>query len=124
MSGSQSGVVQMPSQDFNIQWDTTWNCAQTLLTWDNKSVDKYYILFEGSGNGSCSSTYNVDGVTYYYPYLYADEPSRAIISGQICGTLPLNNYTIIIRYYQFKKGVWNEYNSTPVNIPLGTNLCN
>ena len=124
MNGGNQQVVIMPQTDFNISWDTTWNCSQTLLNWNNKGSNKYYILFQGNGNGSCPNTFIVNGITYYYPWLNSTTNTRALLSGQICGTVPLNNYNIIIRYYTFSSGKWNEYNSLPVNIPLGTNICN
>lgn len=125
MSGGNGQTIQYPQSDFNITWDSTWNCSQTLLTWTDFGADKYYILFEGTGNISCPNTYNVAGVTYYYPWTtYTDQNRIALLSGQICGTLPLHNYNIIVRYYKFRQGRWYEYNSLPVNVALGSNNCN
>lgn len=124
MSGASGQVIQIPQTNFAVTWDTTWNCSQTLLTWNDYNAPRYYVLFQGTGNGSCSMTYNVGGVTYYYPWTANTENRIALLSGNVCGTMSISNHNIIVRYYEFRQGKWYEYNSLPVNIWLGTNLCN
>lgn len=119
MSGSNQQVVVHPSVDFNITWDSTTYCGGTEIIWDDKGADMYYVLFEGSGNSSCSQTYLVDGVTYYYPWSDTDRNNIGLLSGQVCGCSPFSTYNIIVRYYEFSKGKWHEYNSLPVQMAFG-----
>ncbi len=118
INGSTAEVVVKPAENWNVQWDTTWNCGQVLVNWNDQGSSKYYFLFEGPGNGSCSYTIVRDGVTYYYPWVFAEENSRALLTGQICGLQPRTTYNCIIVYYEFSKGKWNEYRSTPTAIPF------
>lgn len=120
LTGGANGTVlyQTPT-DWNVVWDTTFDCGTTRLLWDNQGASLYYVMIQGSGNGSCSTTIQVSGVTYYYPHKSTPVNYTALHTGQICGTMALTPYNIIILYYKFQGGKWKAYTSLPVTIWFG-----
>lgn len=115
-------VTYTPSTNWNVQWDTTvigGNYPTTRITWDNQvGASMYYLLIEGTGNGSCPKQVVVNGITYYYPWTYSSTNQEVLLSGQICGTTSGNWYNMIVLYYKFQQGQWYAYTSLPINFPL------
>jgi len=115
-------VTYLPSTNWNVTWDTTaigGNYPTTKIQWDAQNgASLYYLLIEGTGNGSCSKTVVINGITYYYPWTSSPVTHEVLLSGQICGTQSGGWYNIIILHYRFQQGQWYGYSSLPLNFPL------
>lgn len=117
IDGASGQIVYAAPTNWNVVSDTLTDCGSVFLNWTAQpGADRYYVLFEGTGNGSCSINVTISGITYFYPWTYTPVNYRALQIGSVCGTLPHSNYNIIILYYKFKQGKWNGYSSLPVAI--------
>ncbi len=121
LTGSvNQSVTYMTPTNWNVTWDTTSNCGATRMNWNAQSnAQHYYLLIQGIGNGSCNKQIVVNGITYYYPWTDSPVNSSSFFIGQVCGTLPNNNYNVIVLYYRFQNGSWKAYTSIPTVVPFG-----
>lgn len=117
IDGASGQVIYHSSANWNVTADTLTDCGTVFLNWNAQpGADRYYILFQGVGNGSCPYTATINNITYFYPHKFTPVNYTALHIGTICGTVAHQDYNIIILYYKFKQGKWNGYSSLPVPI--------